>query len=96
VNALVTAFIFALSYGALYFTVHTTLLPPEIRQASQHAWMDMIATSAILVFLVDLTANALSFSNRLTSALVTAGLFAGLYTVVIYAMGGLSSLSNAI
>jgi hypothetical protein len=96
VNALVTALIFAICYGALYFAVHTTLLPPEIRQASQHAWMDMIATSAILVFVVDLTANALSFSNRLTSALVTAGLFAVGYAILIYAMGGLSNLSNAI
>ena len=89
VNALVTAVVFAAFYSTLTFTVDTTLLPPELREARQHAWLDIIFISAAIVFVVDLTANMLSFSNRLISALVTAVLFAALFAALIYATGGI-------
>jgi hypothetical protein len=91
VNALVTALIFAIFYGALVYTVDTAVLPPEVQEASSQAWLQMIAMSAALVFVIDLIANMLSFSNRFTSALVTAGLFAVLFgsaLFAIYAIGG--------
>ena len=87
VNALVTALIFAVLFGTLAFTVDTTVLPPELREARQHAWLDMIAMSAALVFVIDLVANMRSFSNRLTSAFVTAMMFAVLFAFLIYATG---------
>ncbi len=87
-NALVTALVFTVFYGALAFTVDTTVLPPELREARQHVWLDMIAMSAALVFVIDLVANMLSFSNRLVSAFVTAVVFAVLFAFLIYATGG--------
>ena len=91
VNALVTALIFTILYGSLYFVVDTNLLPPELREARQHAWLDIIAMSAALVFVTDLVANMLSFSNRLMSAGVTAGVFAVLFALLIYATGGMAT-----
>jgi hypothetical protein len=86
VNALVTAAIFAVLFGALAFIVDTSI-PPELMEARQHAWLDLIVMSAGLVFVIDLVANMLSFSNRLTSAFVTAVMFAVLFAFLIYATG---------
>lgn len=85
VNALVTALVFAAFFGAFIFTVDTAVQPPELSEARQHAWLDMIAASAGLVFVIDLVANMLSFSNRLVSAFVTAAIFAVLFPLLIYA-----------
>src|SRR3990170_3655815 len=84
VNALVTAIVFAVLFGAFIFTVDTTLPPPELEGARQHAWVDLIAMAAGLVFVTDLLANMLSFSSRLMSAFVTAVLFAVLFAFFIY------------
>ena len=94
VNAFVTALIFAVFYGALAYTVDTTVLPPEVQGASQRAWLHMIAMSAALVFVIDLIANMLSFSNRFISALVTSVLFAVLFVCLIYATGGVPTTAT--
>ena len=87
VNALVTALVFAVLFGAFIFAVDTAVQPPELSEARQHAWLDLIAASAGLVFVIDLVANMRSFSNRLTSAFVTAMMFAVLFAFLIYATG---------
>jgi hypothetical protein len=94
VNALVTALVFALFYGALAYTVDTTVLPPELKEASRQTWLQMIVVAAALVFVIDLVANMISFSNRLTSALVTAVLFAALFALAIYATGGVPATAT--
>ncbi len=96
INALVTAVIFALFYGALAYGIDKTMLPPELQTASQETWIQMIAMGAILVFVLDLVANMISFGNRFVSALVTAVLFAILFGLAIYATGGVpTSLPTA-
>jgi TRAP-type C4-dicarboxylate transport system permease large subunit len=88
VNALVTGLVFALFYGALAYTLDkSSVMPPELRQASQKAWLQLIAMSAALVFVIDLFANMLSFSSRIMNALMAAVLFAVLFAFLIYATG---------
>jgi hypothetical protein len=66
-NALVTALIFAVFYGVLAYTVDTTVLPPELKEASRQAWLQIILTAASLVFVLDLVANLIhSPSARLS------------------------------
>jgi hypothetical protein len=90
VNALITALIFAVFYAALAYTVDQTVLPPEMKEATQDTWLQMILIGAGLVFVLDLVANFLSFNNRLASALVTAVLFAVLFgAAAIYSSGGI-------
>jgi len=89
VNALVTAVIFGVFYAALVYTVDTTVLPPELKEAGRKTWIQMILMAAGLVFILDLVANIISFSNRFVSALVTAVLFAVLFGFAVYSTGGL-------
>lgn len=95
VNALVTAILFAAIYAGLFYLIDQSMLPPEMQALSQETWVQMIAMSAVLVFVVDLVANMLSFSNRFVSALVTAVVFAALYVVAIYATGGVPTVPTA-
>ena len=90
VNALVTALIFAVFYAGLAYTVDETVLPPELKEANRQTWLQMIVIAAGLVFVLDLVANFISFSNRFVSALVTAVLFAVLFgAAAIYSSGGI-------
>jgi hypothetical protein len=90
VNALITALIFAVFYAALAYTVDQTVLPPEMKEATQDTWLQMILIGAGLVFVLDLVANFISFNNRFVSALVTAVLFAVLFgAAAIYSSGGI-------
>jgi hypothetical protein len=84
VNALVTALIFAIFYGALALTADRTLLPGELQQVSRQTWLQMIAISAALVFVLDFIANLISFRSRFVSALVTSLLFALLFAGALY------------
>jgi len=88
-NALVTAVVFALIYGALYYAIDQATLAEEMGPISQQQWMQMVAISAGLVFVIDLVANMISFSSRFMNALVTAVLFAILFGAMMYATGGL-------
>jgi hypothetical protein len=87
VNALVTALVFAVFYAALIYTVDKTVLPPELKEATQDTWIQMVLMAAGLVFVLDLIANFISFNNRFVSALVTAVLFAVLFGVAVYTTG---------
>jgi len=93
VNALVTAVVFAVIYAALYYTVDQAMLPPELANMSQETWLRMIGMAAVLVFVIDLIANMISFSSRLVNALTTAVVFAVLFAVLMYTMGGVPSVS---
>ena len=48
-------------------------LPP------QYAWLQPVLIAAIVVFVVDLIGNTITFSNRFVNALVTAIVFAILF-----------------
>jgi hypothetical protein len=90
VNALITALVFAVFYAVLAYTVDQTTLPPEMKEATRDTWLQMILIGAGLVFVLDLVANFLSFSNRFVSALITAVLFAILFgAAAIYSTGGI-------
>ena len=95
VNALVTAVIFGVIYAVLAYTVDKTLLPPEFQEVSRETWLQMILMAAALVFMLDLVANLISFSNRFVSALVTALLFAALFGLGIYYTGGVPTTAPA-
>ena len=95
VNALVTAIVFALVYGALYYFIDSATLPPELQQMSQETWIQLIAMSAVLVFVIDLIANMLSFSSRFMNALMTAVVFAVLFVVLVYATGNVPTTTAA-
>lgn len=87
-NALVTAIVFAVIYGILFYFIDRATLPPELQDVSQETLFQMIGFSAILVFVIDLVANMLSFSSRLMNALMTAIVFAVLYGALLYFVGG--------
>lgn len=89
VNALVTALVFGAVNAALFFAIDAATLPDDLRNLSQETWVQMVVMAALLVFVIDLVANFLSFSNRFTSALVTAIVFAILYGGLFYLTGGL-------
>lgn len=64
---------------------------------AQYAWFQPVLIAAIIVFIVDLIGNTLSFSNRLMNALVTAIIFAVIFGVLTYmGLGGVSMTLPAI
>ena len=87
VNALVTAIVFAVIYGGLFYMIDRTMLPDDLRNMSQETLIQIVGMSALVVFVVDLVANMLSFSNRFMSALVTALLFVALFGALFYFTG---------
>ncbi|MGD9786181.1 MAG: hypothetical protein AB7E80_00980 [Hyphomicrobiaceae bacterium] len=89
VNALVTALVFAAIYAGVFYLLDRGAMPAEVRHMSQDMWIRMIGMSAALVFVLDLVANMLSFSNRAMNALVTAVLFALLFGALMYMSGGM-------
>ena len=89
VNALVTAIVFAVISGALYYFIDKAMLPPDLQQISQQQWIQMIGLSAVLVFVIDLIANMMTFSSRFMNALMTAIIFAILAGALLYFGGGL-------
>ena len=53
-------------------------LPP------QYAWLEPVIVGAIIVFVIDLIGNMISFSSRITNALVTALVFAAIFGGLLY------------
>jgi hypothetical protein len=82
-NALVTAIIFALLSGVLFYMMFKDSIPRTIAAPADLAWLEPVIIAAAIVFVVDLIGNMLSFSNRFVNALVTALIFGGIF-------GGLS------
>lgn len=95
VNALVTAIVFGAIYAALYFLVDRTTLPPDLQKISQQTWLQMVGMAAVVVFVIDLIANMLTFNNRFTNALMTAVVFGVVFTGLMYAAGGLPAIKPA-
>jgi hypothetical protein len=53
-------------------------LPP------QYLWLEPVIIAAVVVFVIDLIGNTLSFSNRFLNALVTAVVFALVFGSLVY------------
>ncbi len=88
VNALVTAIVFAVVYGALVYFIDPASLPADMPKISQQQWIQIIGMASVLVFVIDFIANMLTFSNRFWNALMTAIVFAVLFGGLIYLSGG--------
>ena len=63
------------------------LLPP------QYAWFEPVLIASIVVFVVDLVGNSITFSNRYVSALVSAFIFAAVFGGLTYFCYGNVSMS---
>lgn len=53
-------------------------LPP------QYLWLEPVIIAALVVFVIDLIGNTISFSNRFFNALVTAVVFALVFGSLVY------------
>ena len=51
---------------------------------AQFAWFQPVLIAAIVVFVIDLIGNTLTFANRFVSALVSAILFAIVFGALVY------------
>ena len=54
------------------------LFPP------QYLWLEPVLIAAVVVFIIDLIGNTLSFSNRTLNALVTAVVFSLVFGSLVY------------
>jgi len=63
------------------------LLPP------QYAWLEPVLIASIVVFVIDLVGNSITFSNRYLSALVSAIVFAIVFGGLVYFGYGNVSMS---
>ena len=59
----------------------------------QYAWFEPVLIASIVVFVIDLVANSITFSNRYISALASALLFALLFGGLTYSGFGNVSMS---
>ena len=63
----------------------------------EYAWLEPVIIAAVVVFVVDLIGNMISFSNRFVNALVTAILFAVLFGAVVhFGYGRISMLVSSV
>ncbi|MEZ5774463.1 MAG: hypothetical protein R3D33_07120 [Hyphomicrobiaceae bacterium] len=51
---------------------------------AKYLWLEPVLVAALVVFVVDLIGNTLTFSNRFVNALVTAIVFAVLFGLLVY------------
>jgi hypothetical protein len=96
-NALVTAIIFALLSGVLFYMMFKDSIPRTIAAPADLAWLEPVLVAAAIVFVVDLIGNMLSFSNRFVNALVTALIFGGIFgglSYVAYKDGSLPKMET--
>jgi hypothetical protein len=54
------------------------LLPP------QYAWFEPVLVASIVVFIIDLIGNTITFGNRVVGALASAILFAAVFGALVY------------
>ncbi len=96
VNALVTAAIFAVVFavlayfglGKLQFSTEVAELPSRFLPG-ELLWLEPVLIATVIVFIVGLVGNIVSFKNRLMNALVTAIIFLIVFGVVTYLGYGL-------
>ena len=89
VNALVTAILFAIVYGVVFYLAGQSGIATPISSMSIEEQVKIIGVAAAVVFVIDLIANMLSFSSRFMNALMTAIVFLVVYGVMLYATGGI-------
>ncbi|MEQ1714401.1 MAG: hypothetical protein ABL907_00220 [Hyphomicrobium sp.] len=51
---------------------------------AKYLWLEPVLLAAVVVFVIDLIGNILSFGSRITNALVTAVVFAVVFGAVVY------------
>jgi hypothetical protein len=51
---------------------------------AQYFWLEPVIVAAVVVFVVDLIGNTISFSNRFLNALVTSMVFALVFGSLVY------------
>lgn len=97
-NALATAIVFFIAFAILVylglggFNVASPLTGPLSIIPGAYGWLNPVLFGAIVVFIVGLLSNILSFSNRFGNALVTAILFAVIFGVLVnFGMGSVNA-----
>jgi Protein of unknown function (DUF3309) len=60
---------------------------------AQYAWFEPVLIASIVVFIIDLIGNSITFSNRYVSALVSAIVFAIVFGGLVYFGYGSVSMS---
>jgi hypothetical protein len=60
---------------------------------AQYAWFEPVLIASIVVFIIDLVGNSITFSNRYVSALVSAIVFAIVFGGLVYFGYGNVSMS---
>jgi len=57
----------------------------------EYAWLEPVLVAAVVVFVIDLIGNAITFSSRFANAFTTAVVFAVVFgALVYYGYGGVS------
>jgi uncharacterized membrane protein len=91
-NALITAVIFMLVYGGLFYVALTSdqdELREQIGALSQEQLLVNIGVAGALVFVIDFVANMLSFQSRFMNALMTSIVFLLLFGAFIFLSGNI-------
>lgn len=58
---------------------------------AQYAWFEPVLIASIVVFVIDLIGNSITFSNRYISALISAILFGAVFgALTYYGLGNVS------
>ena len=60
---------------------------------AQYAWFEPVLVASIMVFVIDLVGNSITFSNRYVSALASAIVFAIVFGALVYFGYGNVSMS---
>jgi hypothetical protein len=60
---------------------------------AQYAWFEPVLVASIVVFVIDLIGNTITFSSRFVSALVSAIVFAVVFGALVYFGYGNISMS---
>jgi len=60
---------------------------------AQYAWFEPVLIASIVVFIIDLIGNAITFGNRYLNALVSAIVFAVVFGALVYFGYGSVSMS---
>jgi xanthine/uracil permease len=85
VNAIVTGLVYiAIFAGVIYASNIQAPASPVHFLPAEYAWLELVLIGGAVLFVIDLIANTLSFSNRFVSAIVTAIVFAIVFGALTY------------
>lgn len=51
---------------------------------AEYVWLEPVLVAAVIVFIIDLIGNSITFSNRFANALATAIVFAVIFGALVY------------